>query len=142
MGIIAVSFPPYLRRSVHAVQRSSNPFNRHRRQRVLLPNRQHSIPVSAPLPSFSIRRRLRGVFWCVLTVDLARVVANHLLDHTLLLEVRQGFPGERAVDFQAVDENGDGDEAVRLDILLELLRGVLVENDGVLGLVLDYMVME
>lgn len=35
VGIIAVSFPPYLRRSVHAVQRSSNPFNRHRRQRVL-----------------------------------------------------------------------------------------------------------
>ena len=82
------------------------------------------------------------MFWCVLTVDLARIVANHLLDHTLLLEVCQGFPGERAVDFQAVDEDGNGDEAVRLDILLELLRGVLVENDGVLGLVLDYIVME
>lgn len=69
-------------------------------------------------------------------------MANHLLDHTLLLEVCQGFSGERAVDLQSVDEDGDGDEAVRLDILLKLLRGVLVENDGVLGLVLDYTVME
>lgn len=62
---------------------------------------------------------------------------NNGLDDTLLLEVGKGLAGERAVDLQTVDEDGNGDEAVGLDILLELLAGVLVENDGVLGLVLD-----
>lgn len=61
----------------------------------------------------------------------------HGLDHALLLEVLDAAPRERAVDLHAVDEGGDGDEAVRLDILVELLGGGLVEDDGVLGLVLD-----
>ena len=47
-----------------------------------------------------------------LTVDVQRVVADDLPDHTLLLELGQRFSRERAVDFQAVDEHGDGDEAV------------------------------
>jgi len=47
-----------------------------------------------------------------LTVDIQRVVADDLPDHTLLLELGQRFSRERAVDFQAVDEHGDGDEAV------------------------------
>lgn len=64
-------------------------------------------------------------------------MADDLLDDPLLLEVLEGTAGERAVDLQSVDEDGDGDEAVGLDILLELLVGVLVEDDGVLGLVLD-----
>lgn len=62
---------------------------------------------------------------------------NDGLDDTLLLEVGKGLAGERAVDLQTIDEDGNGDEAVRLNILLELLVGVLVEDDGVLGLVLD-----
>lgn len=71
-----------------------------------------------------------------LTIDVTRAVGDDLLDRSLLLQVVQTSPGERAVDLQSVDEHGNGDEAVRLHILLELLAGLLVENDGVLGLVL------
>lgn len=62
---------------------------------------------------------------------------NNGLDDTLLREVGKGLAGEGTVDLQTVDEDGNGDEAVRLDILLKLLAGVLVEDDSVLGLVLD-----
>lgn len=71
------------------------------------------------------------------TVDLHLAVRDDGLDHALLLEVVEALAGQRAVDLHAVDESGDGDEAVGLDILVELLRGGLVEDDGVLGLVLD-----
>ena len=59
------------------------------------------------------------------------------LDDTPLLEVSDALAGERAVDLETIDESGDGDETVRLNVLVELLRGGLVEQDGVLGLVLD-----
>lgn len=71
------------------------------------------------------------------TVDGALGVSDNLLDLTLLLEVGKGLPGEGTVDLQTVDKGGDGDEAVGLDILLKLVVGGLVEDDGVLGLVLD-----
>jgi hypothetical protein len=71
------------------------------------------------------------------TVDLHLAVGDNRLDHALLLEVGKALAGQRAVDLHAVDEGSDGDEAVRLDILVELLRGGLVEQDGVLCLVLD-----
>lgn len=64
-------------------------------------------------------------------------MANNLLDGTLLLEVGKGFPCERTVDLETVDEGGNGDQAVGLDILVELVCGLLVEDNGVLGLVLD-----
>ena len=70
------------------------------------------------------------------TVDVAGVVANDLLDGTLGLEVGEGAAGERAVDLQAIDEDGDGDEAVGLDLLVEALLEGLVKDDGVDGLVL------
>ena len=59
------------------------------------------------------------------------------LDEALLLEVSDALTGERTVDLEAIDEGSDGDEAVRLDVLHELLGGSLVEDDSVLGLVLD-----
>ena len=62
---------------------------------------------------------------------------NNGLDDALLLEVLDALPCQRAVDLHAVDEGGNGDETVGLDILVELLGGGLVEDDGVLGLVLD-----
>ena len=62
---------------------------------------------------------------------------NNGLDQALLLEVRDAPPREGAVDLHAVDEGGDGHEPVGLDILVELVGGGLVEDDGVLGLVLD-----
>lgn len=64
-------------------------------------------------------------------------MSNNLLDLTLLFEVGEGLAGQAAVDLQTVDEGSDGDEAVGLDILVELLGCGLVEDDGVLGLVLD-----
>jgi hypothetical protein len=75
--------------------------------------------------------------WGKRTVNTQLGVANNLLDLTLLLEVLQGLPGKGTVDLQAVDEDGDGDETVGLDILGELVGGGLVEDDGVVGLVLD-----
>lgn len=72
------------------------------------------------------------------TVDVQAAVSNNLLDLTLLFEVSEGLAGQAAVDLQTVDEGSDGDEAVGLNILVELLGGGLVEDDGVLGLVLDY----
>lgn len=62
---------------------------------------------------------------------------NHGPDHALLLEVGDALAGQRTVDLHAVDEGGNSDEAVGLNVLVELLRSGLVENDGVLGLVLD-----
>lgn len=64
-------------------------------------------------------------------------MANNLLDVTLLLEVSEGLAGKRAVDLETVDQGGDGDQTVGLNILVELLSSGLVEDDGVLGLVLD-----
>jgi hypothetical protein len=66
-------------------------------------------------------------------------VGNDLLDLAGLLEIGESTTGERAVDLESVDKGGDGDEAVRLDFLLETVVGGLVEDDGVLGLVLDCM---
>jgi hypothetical protein len=64
-------------------------------------------------------------------------VADDLLDLALLLKLGERTTGKRTVDLQSVDKGGDGDEAVGLNLLLETVRGGLVEDDGVLGLVLD-----
>lgn len=64
-------------------------------------------------------------------------VLHNALDRSLLLEIIERLPGQRSVDLEAIDECGDGDEAVRLDFLLELVVGGLVEDNGVVGLVLD-----
>jgi len=72
------------------------------------------------------------------TVDVHLRVANDLLDQTLLLQVGKSLAGQAAVDLETVNKGSDGNQAVGLDILVELLGGGLVEDDGVLGLVLDY----
>lgn len=76
------------------------------------------------------------------TVDLQLGVADDLLDASLLLEGGEGLAGEGSVDLETIDEGSDRDQAVRLDILLELVIGGLVEDDGVLGLVLDCWVCQ
>lgn len=73
------------------------------------------------------------------TVDVQLGVSNNLLDLAVRLEISKGFPCERTVDFQTIDEGSNGDEAVRLDILLKLVVGLLVEDHGVVGLVLNCM---
>ena len=63
---------------------------------------------------------------------------NHLLDLTLLLQIIQRFPCEATIDLQPVHEGRDCDETVGLDVFVEFVRGGFVEDDGVVGLVLDY----
>jgi hypothetical protein len=65
-------------------------------------------------------------------------VRDNLLDDALLLQVGQTSAGNGTVDLHSVDQDRDGDQAVGLDIFVKLVRGGLVEEDGVLGLVLDY----
>jgi hypothetical protein len=68
---------------------------------------------------------------------LKLAVGDNLLDLSSLLQIGQTSAGKGAVDLQSVDENGDGDETVGLDILVKTVGSGLVEDDGVLGLVLD-----
>lgn len=63
---------------------------------------------------------------------------NHFLDLPLLLQIVQRFPCQAAVDLQSVHERGDCDEAVGLDVFVEFVGGGFVEDDGVVGFVLDY----
>lgn len=71
------------------------------------------------------------------TVNVTPGMAHNLLDRSLLLQILERLAGQRAIDFQTIDKDGDGDEAVGLDIFLEFVGDGLVENDGVLCLVLD-----
>lgn len=67
---------------------------------------------------------------------------DNLLDDALLLQVGQTSAGNGTVDLHSVDQDRDGDQAVGLDIFVKLVRDGLVEDDGVLGLVLDYNAIE
>ena len=62
---------------------------------------------------------------------------NHLLDLSLLLQIIQRLPCKATIDLQSINEGGDCDEAVGLDVLVEFVGGGFVEDDGVVGLVLD-----
>ncbi len=68
-------------------------------------------------------------------------MGDDLADDSLLLEILKASASDGAVDLHSVDENRDGDQAVGLYILVELVGGGLVEEDGVLGLVLNYGVV-
>ena len=72
------------------------------------------------------------------TVDVQLAVSDDLLDEALLLQVGKRLSCEGAIDLQSIDEGGDGDETVGLDIFLEFVGGGFIEDDGVVGLVLDY----
>lgn len=65
------------------------------------------------------------------------MVANDLLDLTILLKLSESLTGQAAVDLETVDQSGDGDQAEVLDILLETLGCLLLKDDAVVGLVLD-----
>lgn len=73
------------------------------------------------------------------TVDVTPGVAHNFLDRSLLLQILERLAGQRAVDFQTIDKDGNGDEAVGLDIFLEFVGDGLIEDHGVLCLVLDYI---
>lgn len=55
------------------------------------------------------------------TVDEHLAVRNDGLDLSLLLQVLQALASQRAIDLQSVDQGGDGDETVRLNVLVQLL---------------------
>ena len=61
---------------------------------------------------------------------------HNLLDQPLILEILEHLARHGAVNLHAVDEHRDRDEAVRLHVLVQLLRGGLVEDYGVVGFVL------
>lgn len=63
---------------------------------------------------------------------------NHLLNLPLLLQIVQRFPCQAAIDLQSVHERGDCDETVGLDVFVQFVGGGFVEDDGVVGLVLDF----
>lgn len=65
-------------------------------------------------------------------------MSNHLLDLSLLLQIIQRLPRETAIYLQSVDEGGNCDEAVGLNVFVEFVGGGFVEDDCVVGLVLDY----
>ncbi len=71
------------------------------------------------------------------TVDLHSAVSDHLLDLALLFQVLETRARQRPVNLQSVNESRNCDEAVRLHILVQFVGCDLVENDGMLGLVLD-----
>ena len=64
-------------------------------------------------------------------------MSNNLLDLALLLQIVESLARQAAVNLQSIDESGDCDEAVRLDVFVEFVGSGLVEDDGVVGLVLD-----
>ena len=64
-------------------------------------------------------------------------MVNDALDLTLLLQVPDRYPRQGAVDLQPLDEDGLADEAEGGDLLEDAVERRLVEDDGVLRLVLD-----
>ena len=59
-----------------------------------------------------------------------------LLDQTLSLKVEESLAGAGAVDLQAIDEDGGGDELVGGDLLEHLGVSLLIHDGGVVGLLL------
>lgn len=69
-------------------------------------------------------------------------MSNYLLNLTLLLQVVQCLPCETPIDLQSIDERGDSDQAVGLDVFVEFVGGGFVEDDGMVGLVLNCALRE
>jgi len=99
----------------------------------LIPKHRQHVLETVLATHFCLKVVVKGVH----TIDLHLAVSDHRLDHALLLQVLDTRPGERAVDLHPIHECRDGDEAVGLDIFVELIGGGLVKQDGVLCLVLD-----
>ena len=59
------------------------------------------------------------------------------LDLPLLLQVPDRYPGQAPVHFQTFDEDGLADEAEGRDFFEDTIVCGLVEDDGVLCLILD-----
>jgi len=106
-----------------------SPFTQQQSPPSLFPSQQASF-TSLPLPTLPHLQEK-------LTINAQLAMPHHLLNLPLLLQIIQRLPRQTAIDLQAIDERGDGDEAVRLHVFVEFVRGGFVEDDGVVGLVLD-----
>ena len=71
------------------------------------------------------------------TVDQLRGVVDDRFDLTILLQVADSNTGQASVDFQALNEDALADELEGGNLLDDALIQGLVEDDGVLGLILD-----
>lgn len=67
---------------------------------------------------------------------------HNLLNQPLLLQIPQRLPRQTPIDLQTIHERGHSNKAVRLDVFVEFVAGGFVEDDGVVGLVLNYSVGE
>jgi len=65
-------------------------------------------------------------------------VPDNLLDLPLLLQIIQRLSCKTAIDLKSVDQGCNGDEAVGLDIFVELIGGGFIEDDCMIGLILDW----
>lgn len=64
-------------------------------------------------------------------------MVHNRLDQAILLQMPDSDTGQRAIDFQTLDEDALADEFEGGDFLHDTVKGGLVEADGVLGLILD-----
>ena len=64
-------------------------------------------------------------------------MSYNLLNLSLLLQVIQRLSRQTSIDFQPIDERGDGNEAVGLDVFVEFVRGGFIKDNCMVGLVLD-----
>ena len=64
-------------------------------------------------------------------------MARDDLDQVLVFQFSEGSTGERAVDAETVNQDGGGNELVGGHFLEQLVISGLVEDNGVVGLVLD-----
>jgi hypothetical protein len=74
-----------------------------------------------------------------LTVNDLSMVARDGLNQTLGFEFTNGNTGQRAVQLETIDKNRLGDELVSGDLLEQTVIGRLIEDDHVVGLVLDLL---
>ena len=65
-------------------------------------------------------------------------MSNNLFDLSLLLQIVQCLPRQTSIDFQPIDKRGDSNQAVGLDVFVEFVRGGFIEDDRMVGLILDY----
>lgn len=75
----------------------------------------------------------------ILTVDNLSMVLNKRLDKTLGLEFTNSNASKRAIQAKTIDQHRLGDELVGGDFLEETLVGRLVQDNHVVGLVLDLL---
>ena len=69
-------------------------------------------------------------------VDDLVVVSGDKSDLALLLQLVERSSGERAADSQLIHQGGDGDDLHSRDFVVQSLVRLLVEQDGVVGLIL------